>query len=925
MSSISNNNPSIDQKITALKELSAQAVVSQKKAQKSLSGIQGRVISALPGFSDHVPKAAAKHIEIHQQLEKAVNEMNAMGKHDKIPAEVITTLKESKETVRKIANKVNYSAYLKLTTQNSSTYTDSTKLLTPLNPNDKPSHSNVKEWELNFGLLYSAYERTDNEATKKTIRFLMANYLAKAAFLNEFSKADLSDKDRASYEKMLQLGQLTMGGMYHRTVDTLHPILQTLGLVNDIGSPDEQSKDLVPLDTMQVQELYSVSFVETPDLSKRDEIVNILVNQFEAHLNQFPGTNMEFPVLIDITNQIGQSLITEGKSEKIKEYENKQQEVRDALNSIIHLAAEKIKQKHPDNPDIQSNAADYLRTNLAVVSRAKINEHVSVMGMHKNIFDKADFANPLGKSQRIKFMEAKIKEWAGHTATGVGAVNFRQAIADSRSEPKDISKVGMGHAVEYAVSGRTDILMYAKPNDITDINAFKKLKEIAEGKNPQASEGQQMMAKATVKMMTTLLNKISEKDWTEKQNDPVIRELTQTSLFRIAQHLATATHQTGDFRQFSQAIDRTHADLTTLLALYSPFDKGSFDTEYRKFLQPLFPPSIQPTEVGIARSAMNVFAGVNAAVLQGNPNPVRICGAHSYYEEAGLVGGNRTINQALADPNVEKVDLYVAEFYHNIDIDPNHTQYQKGTVIKDIKEIFEKKPKTDSLTVSIDATIDVTNSEDIAELFREFEDKIREGRLNIVIFRSGQKFDMMGLDNYFGSPFYMVNNKDPKWNKFQNIKTGEAFQTDPLSQQFFNWMAETGPELVDQYKTQIFNNTRQILNAVPEELKPAAGKEVCVCTFDEGVKTPFIDIKINLADEDQKADLEEWVRKRFIEMFTQEDKLVYVRGSFGFPHANITWIDPKMRINPGIDPSENALYQKFFLELNEKVKELQKA
>ncbi len=31
----------------------------------------------------------------------------------------------------------------------------------------------MKEWELNFGWLHSAYKRTDNEETKTTIRFLM--------------------------------------------------------------------------------------------------------------------------------------------------------------------------------------------------------------------------------------------------------------------------------------------------------------------------------------------------------------------------------------------------------------------------------------------------------------------------------------------------------------------------------------------------------------------------------------------------------------------------------------------------------------------------------------------------------------------------------------------------------------------------------
>ena len=321
-------------------------------------------------------------------------------------------------------------------------------------------------------------------------------------------------------------------------------------------------------------------------------------------------------------------------------------------------------------------------------------------------------------------------------------------------------------------------------------------------------------------MMKKLFRSISEERWEEVQKDPVKRELVQTALFRINDHLSTAIRYKEDFRQFHQNIDLVHSELTTILALFSPFKVPSFEQKFRKYLEPLFPEGMSPTTVGVARSAMNVFAGINAAIIEDNSNPVRICGDHSYYEEVGLVGGNRTLKQALGDPAIDKIDMYVAEFYHNIDIDLNHTRYQKGRVIKDIRDIFDKKPKTDKLTVAIDATIDFAKSDDIKELLNAFKDEISSGKLNIVIFRSGQKFDMLGLDNYFGSPFYLVNNGEPKWEKFNKIKTSKVFQTDPLSQQFFSWMYETGPNLIDKYKGQIFSNTRSILNTVPPGLTP---------------------------------------------------------------------------------------------------------
>lgn len=917
MSSISNNS-SLNQDIAEIRSLAAKASVSSAKAQKSLSGIKGRAVAWFANKTDIIPEDAAAHLKIHQQLEKAVNSMTSKGVRDKIPKDVVTTIEKSKAAVNKIANTINYLTYLKLL-ENDTQYADKTKLLKPLTPQAQTIQSNMKEWELNFGLLHSAYQRSTNEDTKATIRFLMTNYLAKAAYLNDSPNTgqEMSESDIKSYKNMLQLGQLTYGGMYHRTVDTMHPTLRTLGLEEVVGSADEKSMDLIPVDTIEIQNLYNVGFVTTPDLSNKEQIVNIFVNQFEAHRGQFPDTNMEFPILIDITAQIGQLLITEGNSKKIQAYETKQEEVRVALNEIIKMAADAIKQKYPDDPKVQSSVSDYLKTNTAVVSRAKINEQIGVIGTYKNLFKEGDFEGGTSISKRNRFVIPKVKEWAGHAAVGLGAVNFRLVAAQTRKNPVDIGNLGSGKGVDYVVPGKTDAIMYAKPGDILNTNTFRMLQDIAEGKHASVGEGQQLLANATVKMMSALLGKISEKEWKEKQNDPIKRELTQNALFRIAQHLAAAVHSEGNFRQFSQCIDCTHSELTTLLALYSPFDPHTFDQKYKDFLRPIIPKNLEISTVGVARSAMNVFAGVNAAVITDNPNPIRICGSHSYYEEVALVGGNKTLEQVLQDPSVEKVDLYVAEFNHNIDIDPNHTRYQKGQVIDDIRSIFKNKPKTDSLTVSIDATIDFTKSEDIADFFKEFQNEIAEGKLNVVVFRSGQKFDMMGLDNYFGSPFYIVNNSDKKWEKFNEIKTEGAFQTDPLSQQFFSWMTETesGLALIDQYKNQIFENTRTIIDSVPKELAPEPGKEVCVCSFDQGVKTPFIDIKIDLADLDKKDDLQAWARQRFTQIFLEKDKLVFMRGSFGFPHPNITWIDPKMRINPGIDPSEHSLYQQFFEEL----------
>jgi len=487
----------------------------------------------------------------------------------------------------------------------------------------------------------------------------------------------------------------------------------------------------------------------------------------------------------------------------------------------------------------------------------------------------------------------------------------------------------------YAVPGKTDVMIYPTVGNILYTHEFQTLCAIADGiplpakagirpsDSPievKIGEAQRLFAKATVRMMRTLLLKIGDENWEKMQKDPAIRELTQTVMHRIMLHLQTAVMNVHNFRKFYKAIDAAHAEFTAFLVLYHPFDPSTFEETYRRFLNSI---DIHPTSIGLAKSAMNVFAGINSAVLKDNPNPVRICARHSYYEEVELVGGNSTLDETLADDTIDKVDLYVGEFNHNIVLESKYTNYKKGTLIEDIERIFTEKPLTDRLTVTIDATIDLANSEDLKELLRRFSDEISQGKLNIVVFRSGQKFDMMGLDNYFGSPFYIINNGDEKWNSFRSIQTDEIYHTDKESQQFFTWMAEAGPDLIDEYKTKIFQNARAILDIVPDSLKPEEGKKVCVSTFESDVKTSFIEISIDFQDKEKSSMLLDWTQARFIELMIKNDKLAYRRLSFGFPHPNIMQIENKLRISPGVDPDDIKVFRQFFHEFEAKLNELE--
>jgi hypothetical protein len=802
-------------------------------------------------------------------------------------------------------------------------YSDKTKRLVLITNQNQPEHPSTSEWELNFGLLYSAYQRAKDPKTKVDIAFLVANFLEKAATFNDKLTIgiDLPQDEIDKYKEGLQLGVRSGRNIYHRLTgcyaqkwDGLIPSHKVFSSI----SPE----NIVVLDTIHVNELFPLSFNIVPEISNPEKSTEFLVQNFIENIMKDPNSLNSRPCLIDLTNQIGQSLIMSDSGENLESFENSKKNAKTVIQSILTSSAEQIKQDYSElHPEISLLSVDQiydsLLKNIAFISRAEVDEDLALLLNYPDLFNQDDFKNISLNDFRNKNIDIsnKINIWVSLTSVGIGAVKSRLYAAAALENITDITKDTLLRPTNYVVSGETSAYMYDLV-DLLNSNILHTLEVMGTNKL-QYGKAQSLLSKATHKIIRTLLTSIKETAWDHIHDDPIKREIIQNSLQRMMQHLATATHNYFDFRVFSQAIDRAHTELTTLLLFFTPFKPEDFKKSYGAYLKPMMPESIIPQVIGVAKSAMNIFAGVNAAVLSTNSNAVISFGDHSYYESQNLMNKTETFDQILSDPNVDSIDLYAGEFYHNIVAQPEFSHYKKGKVIEDIKKIFKIKPHTNKLTVALDATIDFTNSKDLKKLLKSFEREIHEGRINFVIYRSGQKFDMLGLDNYFGAPYYIINNGDPKWEKFNSLETAKALKPDPLSEQFFALAAASGPGMMDDYKKQIFKNTQNILNHVPGGLKPGLLNTcgVCIATKDPDVHSPFIDIKFSLSTEFKNDEMMDWSKSRFTQMFLKENKLTYERASFGFAHPNISFIGNKLRINPGLDPSENKIYYQFFKEM----------
>ena len=945
--------------IENLRQFASQLNTSNENVQKSLTSISGKFFTWLKGRSG-TPKWAEKHIEIHKQLASAVKEMEAKGEGDKIPADVIKTLKVSQDTIGKIANKLNYSIFIQSVFPDISTVDQNRLLKGDQGQQIKQSQS---EWHLNLGLLMSVYNRTQDPSMKKQIEFLALNYLAKAApiDLDELgleTESELLVKERL--DNMFQLGAFQEAS-YHREAPIYDDHLKEVIEGIFPNHPSMQGTEVL-VDTTELQGLLPLFFtpMDTPSLEnvegseakatilqKNQNLVGAWSNNLtHAILEHFKNNQDSFneyinpPIIVDLTGLIGGDVQTKLDKDKEVVFEEKMNEIEKGFEESIDKAIEKIKNSRTEicitNEDEQKLRV-FLKFNISCVCRTEING-VAVLKTIQPFKDVKHYRLPIGTNKFLKHnsngdieklsylicgdkegrTNADIQALVNYSGIRLGGVRGREKIFNFMDLPQLLKSLGTGRQmVAYAVNG-PNAIAFKEKNEIVKTVLFQRFKlkmnsqELAENQ-PQTA----ILGKATSEMFQGLIDEISEERWNALNANPDTRMILQQSLFRTLQHLATAENRMDDFTRFAQAIELAQSEISTILALTTPFKEGSFEEIYKARLY-IVPEQLKGyVKAGVTKSAMNTFAGINAAVHQINPTMQRVHGEGAYFEEVDFLGKNRAVREVLATADVSSVDLYLGEFHHNINIHMDHDHYEAGAVKDEIRQILDQKKDTKHLTVAVDVTIDFINSPDSGELLKEFSKEIEEGTLNFVFFRSGQKFDMLGMDNYYGGPFWMVNNGGEQWKGFDQLITSDAHKTDPLSMQWFCLSNKYAPQVLDDYRARIFDNAKNILKEVPDDFKRGGkyANQVRISTVSDNMEPSFIDIKLLMKKSGPFASK---MKKRLAQRFADAGIKMHQRSSFGFYHANWNQIEAfhddhglNIRINPGLNPEENQIILDF--------------
>ncbi len=419
-----------------------------------------------------------------------------------------------------------------------------------------------------------------------------------------------------------------------------------------------------------------------------------------------------------------------------------------------------------------------------------------------------------------------------------------------------------------------------------------------------------LMMEGTLQVLKGLLSSVTEENWNKIMSCPTRSSVVQMSLSKIQQWLEVLTQEKGDANFFDTTnhLEQIHANLSSLLEIFTPYASTDFPAIYRNLLTSTPMKLKSLTSCAVHASGMTSVTGIFKAVEKNLSRAPRVLyGENTYFEciqHAELVSKASPAEEA-SESDLKEVDLILAQFNPVLKrIDYQVTDYKN----ENIAEILQKSLKVREgkpLTLALDCTLDFIDSPRVASLLNEFQDEIANGILNVICYRSGIKFDLFGMDNYCGAPFYMIHAQTPAWTEFEALLTDPALQTDRLS---FNWFClayqNAAPQL-ELYRKQVFDNTRAFLNKVPSRLF-ISHANYRIIPVQEGADPAFVDIKISGPLHQMKGSA--LIAGCLSLKCMEGGHPIFYRPSLGLYHPNLTMLFGEecttMRLTLGLDPAQ---------------------
>lgn len=484
--------------------------------------------------------------------------------------------------------------------------------------------------------------------------------------------------------------------------------------------------------------------------------------------------------------------------------------------------------------------------------------------------------------------------------------------------------------------------------DFLDTQIFKDFKAL--GQDPDAPPYVRVSAAATASMMEGMQEMNLHESFGDQGLDPVL-QMTYNRMQGAMQKAVAAADDPAKFNDYMRQVELVHEQLANTLAVAKPYSQDQFSQVMRDATDLMpdgFPEDIQP-QFALKNSGLRALSSTLTGVeAQQEGRKLNIAMQKDCYYESGfaveeaanhrhltLDGDqlNATTNDMAATLGGEKLDMYVAEFHHNISLD--REEYHAEDVTAQVDRLFEQGLVSDKFTVALDTTIATTNADEIKAFLDHNKERIAEGKLNVVMYRSGQKFDLMGMDNYNGGVMAVVNN-GADFASF-NKATQEGRGVDNLGDlcvQGFTMMQKHAQQPLNDYRSAAMRATAALGNPRSDDnplgLPPAMilgesnrGDAMIQIARNTDDKAVFLDLRNPWLEKGSKA--AEGFNNSMASLLThmsEENPGEYHiegRASFGFMHSNVTVIGgDKFRLNPGLeDDASLARYRDTLAAVND--------
>ena len=923
----------------SLELLSRKAAASASLCDINLSQIHSK--NALGSQIDTIPEWISQHALNTYRLNKAYLELIERGLGSEIPKKTAVILQDSQEKMKQISQILQPFLYLNLIyPPEMNTYLDSSRLLCL--SQQRPIEDSTFEWHLNLGIMTNLIKRTKDEKLIELLKFLSLNYLAKVAPV-AIKDINLREMTSDILDSRFQQGLLPPEISYNRESPVFDSLLH-----------EEISKAMVPAsgnlwkltDTDLFSTLLPITFnvLENNPTNLINSWEENIFLALEHHFSAFPETFFHHflpqPLLIDCTEFLQNSIYNSQQKDSNQMCQEKIKLLEDDIYKAISRGIIRFIEKHSDKIKTEEETRAlkiFVYTNLLCIYRAKVKQ-VGVLKILPIFYEEKHFEYPgnvalFGEKKltpqkfsktlvdiKIQFACAKIEEFLNQSGIRLGSVNGRWALLDFLGLEKLIAITPQRQLTDYAISGY-DSNGFDFPFLILNTALIQRLKKrFSQPCSSDEEKGFYILGNATLHLLEGLLTEIPEEFWVEINKNIIIKQLIQTCFYRILDHLANADLQRYNFAKSAQFIELAHAEFFNLLIVLHPFQEHDFAEIYKHSLT-CIPDTLKNCLFpGLAKGSMNILAGFFSVLKSKCPDFQTAYHKGSHFESESLVGKERSLDEVLKKEDSSHIDFYLAEFNPNVNLSLDHIHYLSGNPIKEIDLLLNCKQPSRYFTLMVDATIDYKNSKKLHDLLEHLSPLIQKGTIQVIVYYSGQKFSMLGMDNYYGAPFCSIHNDDPKWEEFFSLWTSEAHRTDFYSLQWFCLSNKYASKEIDEYRKAIFENTRTILNRIPFKLLPGKNPTIKICTSSEDVDSCFIDIKIS--GENYFVMLSQ-LKERLFQIFAEENGKIHMRGGYGFYHPNVTFFVNQqehgctMRINPGLDTKETNLILRFLQETAE--------